>query len=207
MEAGWLRSCPMRCGGSPARWRAVRASYLEHHGGWPGYPVWSVRCLTASGAGSGRALPASAGGASGALVYRFTVPGELGAVRACPGRGGPSIPRGPSRRGRQDGCWRPGMTGAGPRGGDGERLLPRSGSASTLPRRRSSSGATTAAMFPAPGPRPPRGPGGRSLREVLGQRTVGTIEPLATSSVTRLSEVLSVDLVVPPQWRRHGSVS
>ena len=55
---------------------------LECRGIWPGYPVPSVRWLTASAAVRVRLYPRLPLGASGALVYRFTVPGELGGVRA-----------------------------------------------------------------------------------------------------------------------------
>ena len=56
--------------------------YLERRGVWPGYPVPSVRWLTASAAVRVRLYPRLPLGPSGALVYRFTVPSELGAVRA-----------------------------------------------------------------------------------------------------------------------------
>ena len=42
------------------------------HGVWPGYPVPSVRWLTASAAVRVRLYPRLPLGASGALVYRFT---------------------------------------------------------------------------------------------------------------------------------------
>ena len=61
---------------------SVFLEYLAHHGVWPGYPVPSVRWLTASAAVRVRLYPRLPLGASEALVYRFTVPGELGAVRA-----------------------------------------------------------------------------------------------------------------------------
>ena len=73
----------MRCGGSPAWWGAVQAfEYLERRSVWPGYPVPSVRWLAAAAAVRVRLYPRLPLGAAGALVYRFTVPGKLGAVRA-----------------------------------------------------------------------------------------------------------------------------
>ena len=60
--------------------RTDRLEYLERPG--PANPVPSVRWLTASAAVRVRLYPRLPLGASRALVYRFTVPGELGAVRA-----------------------------------------------------------------------------------------------------------------------------
>ena len=74
-DAVWRESGPVR-GAGPG------LEYLERPSVWPGYPVPSVRWLTASAAVRIRLLPAPAPRRLGALVYRFTVPGELGAVRA-----------------------------------------------------------------------------------------------------------------------------
>ena len=73
-DAVWRESGPVA--GGPG------LEYLERRGVWPGYPVPSVRWLTASAAVRVRLYPRLPLGAAGALVYRFTVPGELGAVRA-----------------------------------------------------------------------------------------------------------------------------
>ena len=73
-DAVWRESGPVP--GSPG------LEYLERRGVWPGRPPGSVRWLTASGAGRVRLYPRLPVGASGALVYRFAAPGELGAVRA-----------------------------------------------------------------------------------------------------------------------------
>ena len=72
--AVWLESGP--AAGSPGQ------VYLERRGVWPGHPVGSVRWLTGSAAARIRLYPRLPVGASGALVYRFAVPGELSAVRA-----------------------------------------------------------------------------------------------------------------------------
>ena len=73
-DAVWRESGPVA--GGPG------LEYLERRSVWPGYPVPSMRWLTASAAVRVRLYPRLPLGASGALVYRFTVPGELGAVRA-----------------------------------------------------------------------------------------------------------------------------
>ena len=72
-DEAWRESGPVASGPG--------LEYLERRGVWPGYPVPSVRWLTASAAARIRLYPRLPVGASGALVYRFAVPGELGAVR------------------------------------------------------------------------------------------------------------------------------